>query len=507
MSLSSRVPLVILVACASGCGPSLMRRATTLAPQVVQTHEADAARPDTGGLVEVPATAAWNATVEGVRAAAAVDAASFEERTIATHWRYDTPQVAGGVAVQRRVRSQVHLNGADARTFSLHVSSEQQTRSRGTCAEATPWVTGPAAPDPAVAARAEESLARTRSVEFSELLFAEAPEQMLAVVQEIVAERWGLASTGAPSESVVRSEWRQTQAQGARVDMAVRSSVEVELRPVVLEDAGGGSRGAPGSGSESVPHGTQLFVRARLQWQGTLEEDETGWVDENSFPEVQDFYGRLLRRATPLRVSRPEVVPLEPRDPPALEVDLPAPPDPLRGSYALFIRAVQLPLHSPDGLDWDVGMLAGAIIRRIPMIARIAQIALAGPTSVLGFLLDAVTAAQNRGVLDQVAGVLANMVGRRAAPDIEVDLTLPTRETLGLLGQDNSHLAGWSDPIVIQLYGDVSIPWVIWDRDIRNHDLVGRGSFGAAELVNACAPVCRAILGGGQICAELRRQR
>ena len=499
---------LVLIASTPGCGSAVLGRARDLSSRAVEEHLADGRGIDTSDLVDVPPGLAWNSTVDAVRGVAPVASASFDQRRIETQWVYGAVGVRDGVATQPRARSSVQLVGSDARSYQARVTTEGETRTRETCTEPSDWTPARASADERIEHGTREALEHLQTVGLAELRFPGSPDAVLPIVSDVVLRRWGLAPAPNGLAFPLAGGWRDTTATRDGVDVTVRSSVQVSVRSALApsnEQPMGGA--TPGLGAAPPAQFVHFDVHGILQWHGEQGDEGTAWLGEDGERVVADFFARLAERLPPARVSHADVTPMEPSaaDPPA--PDLPAPPDPLRGSYGLYIRAVQLPLHSPDGLDWDVGGMIGTLIRYAPAVIRVLRLAYGDFSSALEFVVAAARAAGDRGIEDRIAGMIADRLGQTSAPDIQMALTLPNQETVGLDGPDNSHVAAWTDPIPLGLNGEALLPWAIWDRDPFEPDLVGRGTFSLQELANACEPVCQALPGGGRVCAELRRVR
>ncbi len=477
-----------------GCGGSILDRARAGAPTAITQHLADGRAFEASRLVDVPASAAWNATVETVRRDAPVAEANFAARRLSTHWVYDPPSEQGGVARQRRTRYHVQLSGADAQSFNAGTRAESELRQRETCGDPTSWSSTGSADTSNIDTRTAAAIAALSDVQLSELQFPGTPDEVLPVVRDLLLARWGLAPAPNGLSFPLRAGWRETQTPAGNLTLQVRSSVRVNARPSLAR-------------AQSQPS-VHLDVDAVLEWHGALGEEGTAWIPGDSAPVARDFFGLLAERLPPLRIAVQAPAPIEPRDPEPSAPDLPAPVDPVVGQYALYVTAIQLPLRAPDGLDWDVGGMLAPVIRYAPAAIRVLRVMMGDVSSVLELLTQAVGAWVNGGIEDHIARAIADRIGQTVAPDIQLVLTLPSGEQVSLDGADNSHVAGWTEPIqILEMNGNAALRFEVWERDPVEPDLAARGSFSAADLANACRPVCQPIAGGGQICAELRRVR
>lgn len=495
---------LIVATLAVGCGPSLLNRARVHAPDAVRAHLADAQPLDTSAFVEVPPAFAWNRVVEAVRREAPIAEARFPERQITTHWVYETPQVATGVATQRRVRHHVGLAGTDARSFRADVMTEAQTRRRETCSEPSGWASAATAgPEQRVVEGTRSAIRDAGQVTPQQLLFPGSVEEVMAVARDVLAERgWSQQTVVEPSQhepiettpaSAPRQEphprWRETD-HPVEPDFSVAVRSAVAVRPY------------------SYPSGVRLGVQASLEWRAHQGPVGTDWVAWPSEPAVEDFVGRVVARLPPERIVLPDEVPLEPRDPERPLIDLPSPPDPLSGSYQLAIPMVLAPERDRNGHRWDEAAgLLGDVVAWIPTAVRVGALVAAPPASIIALARAAWSATRRDGIDDRIAAVIGQFVGQHAAPDLSLLLMLPSLGQVVLQGPANSHVAGWTDPLNLALSGPGQIAWRLVDRDpFNNVEEVASGQIDLGSVANACERVCQHV-GSAQICFELRRVR
>lgn len=493
---------LIVATLAVGCGPSLLNRARVHAPDAVRTHLSDAQPLDTSRFVEVPPNFAWNRVIEAVRREAPIAEARFPERQVTTHWVYETPQVATGAATQRRIRHHVELVGTDTRSFRADVVTEAQTRRRETCSEPSDWLPVSTGAEQRVVEGTRSALQRASQVAPSQLFFPGSVEDVMAVAQDVLAERGWSEQVAEPSPQHERIEaaratiprrepgWRETDYPAAPdFSVAVRSAVAV--RPNTFA---------------SRPGGVQLDVQARLEWRALHGLVGTDWVAWPSESVVDDFVGRVVARLPPARIVLPDEVPLEPRDLERPLISLPSPPDPLSGNYQLAIPIVLAPERDPGGRHWDeVAAILGDIVAWIPTAARVAALVMAPPASVIALAQATWSATRRDGIDDRIAASIGQFVGQHASPDLSLLLTLPSLGDVVLQGPANSHVAGWIDPLNLTLSGPGQIAWRLVDRDpFNNVEEVASGRVDLGSVANACERVCQHV-GSAQVCFELRR--
>jgi hypothetical protein len=482
--------MIAVMVIATGCGPSLMERARVVAPNAVAAHlDGSRAGFDSAEYVDTPPAVAWNRMVDAVRSQAPIESSSYSNRALTTHWLYEQPRVNDGTATQRRVRYRVRLLGHDTLSFRAQVETETEARHRETCTEPSPWSRGTTDAAEPLSARVRDTLSQTARVPHSALRFSGPPEQVEQALREALAER-GYAF--APSSA--DDEWRETEHPGENVTVAVRSSVRA--RVYAADDA-----------PESRP-AAHVELTARVEWRGQHQTELTEWVSWPSDALIADVLARLADRARPERITLRDEPPLEVRDPERVAMDLPPPPDPLRGRYQLSIPMLVAPPRDPGGREWDeVAAVLGDLVPWIPTAARLISLAMSPPTTVLSLALAAWETTQRDGISDRIARVVGGLIGRAAAPDLSLALDLPGIGLTTLQAENNSHLAGWREPITLDLRGHGRIAWLAVDRDPFDRvEDVARGSVSLTELANACRRVCQHVA-GAQACFELRRVR
>ncbi len=91
------VASLFVLSALAGCAPSLLVSARHAGPAAVREHRADARPLELAALVDVPASAAWNAMVHAVQEQAPIATASFSARRVTTHWVYEAPTSGDGI--------------------------------------------------------------------------------------------------------------------------------------------------------------------------------------------------------------------------------------------------------------------------------------------------------------------------------------------------------------------------------------------------------------------------
>jgi hypothetical protein len=461
-----------------GCA-TLASRHKDEAPKALQQYRSELLRLDTAQFVKVPPALAWNTTVERLRRAIPIESSDFDSRVVQTHWLYMNPVVRDGVAAQKRERFKVVLRGEDAASYGVHVQATAEVRQRTTCTPPGPWLEASASAKP-VGEALDKSLRALGKVPPEQLQFPGSPPELLTVLQDVVARRWGLAPMPEGLKFPIRGSWREKI-----VDL---KDMRLELRSTVVVGAAGGE------GS------TRLLADAMLQHRAVNKEGATLWIEADAAPVREDFYARVVQLISPLTIERPSGEPVAVSDPEPPEVDLPRPADPLRGTYGLFVRAVIAPRKKPNGLDWDPGSITQELIRNAQKIARYAALVPEPNVQAVARFVKSVP--------PEVFERAAQLVGQFTAPDIQVVFSIPGLGVIATPVAEDTYVASWQNPIEFNVNGDGVIQFHVWDIDLIENDSMGSGSFTLEELANACEPVCKGNgATGGAICLELRRAR
>lgn len=456
-AITTTLALLALAATTQGCSTIHDRHAEHSGPALGEFTRRLASF-ETAPFVEIPTSIAWNTLYSRARRIAPIGHVDLSTLTLSSHWVYEPTESKRALNVQRRHRFQAQLVGDDRRQYRVTTATATEERMRELCQqEPGPW----AAREPLNRAALEADLVQTLSslgeIPPGELVFPGERETLWAVAGRVLAqEESAPRSAEQQASATLSTEWLTKTYAFGQTRLEVRSRVHVSLVP--------------------RPGGHSLSVVGELQHRAIEDEGVTSWVAADPAPLVAHVFAKFSREVSPLPVRLQPQEPFSIVDPASPMPDLPMPHDPLVGTYHLYVRAVQAPLTKPSGFDWDIGQLVAQLL---PLVRQL-NLTPVPTTQLARWLTGQLT--------DHLIAEAQTWIGRTAAPDLALVLTLRSAGTAQLVGPPDSHVMGWTDPIVLQLRGPEDLGFQLFDLDLQEHDFVAKGNVSLEALANTCGP-------------------